>query len=1136
MSDSRLNGTGIKKLATLLTASEMTSGNVSRTIDGNGNITITVSAVAEYADSNNDHFYVHDNVLVVPADSASFSLMTGFDDLFLNDNGKADTEFQEDADGLGFGDIASTIITENTYRKVENEAVGSNTYGMFDQTISKAIATEYIISFVERRAEYVNEDLRILDIEPCTTYATTKTTIEDNIKKMLNYDESSGQKIEFVHMTSAEFISKVEDLCEYDMIYFGLYTDRMNTSNGRTVYNDSSMNGLVYTNIGDIRYDQYSRGLLDTEFANTASHYAVYKNADGQYVVDTSSSKTLRSFNWGDSTDRDNVRYSGNDLTEEKLNAVKNFLKSGSPVVLADDFLTTGADGKTYVYDFKYDKNGKKITGTNGYIDNCSRMYELISDIKDLSNVMTETTVLGSDAKKKTLIRYISLGKPKLTIDAGAKVSGQEYYNTSGSYIVFNFSIENFGSADANATFNVSLYADYNADGRYSAAENIAAHDYKITLNGATQTAKSMTDDDGNDIYYYELSPTDSTTSYRLSYNISSDYVGVLPIKLKVSQSTNAYRYDSEELYFFKSNTTGRKVEIKVLQILAEWGWGNATNDNLGERGVYDGDLDPNSQFYKQLHSEAMKEYDMTIHAMKPSTYLKKIRENPDFLYDEEYDMLILGFADCYYWNVGDSDTVELYNSVSDFIASGKSVLFTHDTTSYNNDPNNNGDNGWAKNALNKSMTADVGFDRYGVFSSHLVSAGIKNLTSTSSTVYKVSDYYSLKLAKEEGTLTKDSYTGAELFQLIVDEAEENHKDIAYKPNSDKTALVTEVHGQSSMTINGNSSGTYLNMNGISGGLPTTTKVEMLNEGQILVYPFNLLNKLDANNIMTVSNTHGQYFQIDMNEDADQDGESDVTVWLSLTGNSEYDAANRDARNNYYIYTKGNVTYSGVGHSRINYDSNVAEIQLYINTMITAYSAGVSEPSISLRQSSDPNSAEINTIYVGMDSKVGDGKLTDANGNVIAEGEVSDGEQIDSGTERVYYAIGDNNVVQGGIKKISVQYYLVFDSKDAAPAEYRDVGEELTVGTTTVFAVEQHWDTYKGSKTTAEAALDNITTGVTYAVDIPYDVLKDDEDEATIWVVATTNIWKNSTSKKPNSTKSAYDYLKVQRIGLFDLD
>jgi hypothetical protein len=278
-------------------------------------------------------------------------------------------------------------------------------------------------------------------------------------------------------------------------------------------------------------------------------------------------------------------------------------------------------------------------------------------------------------------------------------------------------------------------------------------------------------------------------------------------------------------------------------------------------------------------------------------------------------------------------------------------------------------------------------------------------------------------------------------------------------------------------------------------------------------------------NTITVASTHAQYFQLDMNEDLDQDGESDVTVWLSLYGtSSQYTSASRDARNNYYIYTKGNVTYSGVGHSSIDFSTNTTEIKLYINTMITAYSAGVNEPTVSLRQSADPNSAKLSTIYVGMDSKV------DA-----VTGDVDEGEQVDSGTERIYYTISDSNVTQG-IKKISIQYYLVYDSEDEVPAEYKDSCTKLTVGETTVYAVEQHWDTYKGSKTTAESSLDNITTGVAYAVDVPYDVLKDDEDEATIWVVATTNIWKNSTSKKPNSTKSAYDYLKVQRIGLFDLD
>jgi hypothetical protein len=1162
MEDSSLNGTGIKKLAALLTADDIKAGNIIRTGNDDNEIKVSVSSeVTEFEDS--DHFYVNENVLVVPKESQTFAFMKAFEELFLDDSNKDENAFQNDADAIGFGMIASTIINENTSRRLENAANENNNYGFYNQTISKAIATEYIISYLYRQEVDQDTVLRILDVEPCTITTDTEKEIETNIKKMLglststaatqsaatteNTDTTKSNDPVFVHMSSAEFISKVEDLGEYDIIYFGLYTDTMNTKTvndvTRTVFNDSSMDGLVYTNVGDIRYDNFSRGVLDTEFKNKADHYNTLSNPTG--------STTMRDFDWNDSTDRDFVRYSGNDITSEKVKAVEKFIKSGSPVILASNFLTTGGDGKTYVYDFQYDSKGNKITKNgNGYIDNCSRMYELIDAIKDKSNVMTESSLLldeNSDeakkseveAKRKVLKRYAYLGKPTLTVDAGSTDEGEEYYSITDTEITFKFNIENKGSADSDAKFYVYLYADYNADGRYAASENIAANDFKISLNGVTQPAKTTTDEDGNDVYYYELSPTDSTTWYRLTYDISESYIGLLPVKLKVSQSTNAYRYDSEVLYFNKKRSPKQsRVEIHVLQILSSSG--NASC-NMGLKGVYDGTLESYSTFYQQLYNTAeMEDYNITIDAMKATRYLQMYREDPTFL--DNYDMLILGFMDCYVWDMSDADRVEAYQGVSDFIATGKSVLFTHDTTSYNNNPGA-GKSGWALKALNQLIAPEVGFDRYGAYTSNLLRAGIKNLSLDNDTVYLVDDYYSLKLAKAAGTLTQDSYTGKELFQLIVDEAEKNNKDIAYQPNSDKTALVSEVHGQSSMTINGNSDGTYFNTNASSlGGTPTTTKAELLNEGQILVYPFNIMSQLDENNTITIASTHAQYFQIDMNEDLDGDDESDVTVWLSLYGdNPEYAAASRDARNNYYIYTKGNVTYSGVGHSGIDNSNNLTEIQLYINTMITAYSAATSTPTVSLRQSSDPNSAELSTIYIGMDSKV------DA-----ATGAVNEGEQVDSGYERIYYTISDTNVAQGGVKKIAVKYYLVFDKKEDAPAIYQDIGEYLTVDETTVFAVEQNWTTYKGSKTDPEKSLDNITTGVAYACDIPCDILDNlaktvtvggesktiSADEATIWVVATTNIWKQGgdTTKRPSSTKSSYDYLKVQRIGLFDLD
>jgi hypothetical protein len=943
-------------------------------------------------------------------------------------------------------------------------------------------------------------------------------------------------------MSSAEFIGKVEDLSKYDMIYMGLYTDTLNTDEvtGRTVYNDKTMDGLVYTNIGDIQYDVYALGLLDTEYVNWSDHYSFTK------LMNLSGSKEI------DYNGTNYVRYSGNDFTDEKVSAIENFVKSGLPVILADSFLVT-AGGKNYVYDYARNSNGSKDTSSQGYIDNCSKVYELINEIKDSTNVMTETSVAQSSDVQQLLLSYLSIGKPRLTVYAD-NVSGQEYVKTDGEVVSFDFSIENSGSADANATFDCILYADYNADGRYSSTtECIGANDFSITLNGVKQEVKSRTEN-GTTYYYYELSTNNNGSKYHLEYELSSDYVGVIPIKIKVSQSNNAYRYASEERYFYRENTQG-KVKIRVLQIMPT---GGAQQFDMGQ-------LDETSAFYRYLH--ALEDYDISIDSMTAAAYAEMYDTNPNFL--DEYDMLVLGFADCYNFlqvsGYNEAATIKAYQGIEEFIDSGKSVLFTHDTTSYRVNPDENAANKNNKKSagewglvLNYLLPQDVGFDRYGVNESLLLRAGINNLSSEdNTTTYNVSGYQSLRTAKNSSILTKDTYTASELFQLIVKEAEANNKDVAYKPNSDKKTLVSEVQGQSSVAINRNAglTGGLLNVNNAKIELPTTNTTELLNEGQILIYPYNILDEIKKNdNLMTVATTHGQYYQIDMNEDADGDGESDITVWLSLAGDS-YDFAQRDARNNYYIYTKGNVTYSGVGHWNMDsyYDatngSNELEIKLYINTMVVAYQAGAHAPTVTLTGEDD---TELGVIYVGVDSLISE------------SGKVTGVTQVDTGSEKVYFTVKDTNNASGGSKKISVAYYLVYgSSKDDLPEgvtlsngtgnEGEDASAVVTVdgiegvsatavniGTDTnpVYASKCNWQTYSAGGNTQSAS--NITSGAKYYINVPYSIVdKVKNSRAQIYVMATTSLWRenaNPSTAQPTGTYSSYSELYVQRIGLFDLD
>lgn len=69
-------------------------------------------------------------------------------------------------------------------------------------------------------------------------------------------------------------------------------------------------------------------------------------------------------------------------------------------------------------------------------------------------------------------------------------------------------------------------------------------------------------------------------------------------------------------------------------------------------------------------------------------------------------------------------------------------------------------------------------------------------------------------------------------------------------------------------------------------------------------------------------------------------------VWYNLSngaGDSTniYSAKEGDSANNYFIYTKDNVTYSGVGHSG---DMTDDEIRLFINTMISSYRSVADAP------------------------------------------------------------------------------------------------------------------------------------------------------------------------------------------------
>ncbi|NIK77294.1 uncharacterized protein YjdB [Paenibacillus castaneae] len=125
----------------------------------------------------------------------------------------------------------------------------------------------------------------------------------------------------------------------------------------------------------------------------------------------------------------------------------------------------------------------------------------------------------------------------------------------------------------------------------------------------------------------------------------------------------------------------------------------------------------------------------------------------------------------------------------------------------------------------------------------------------------------------------------------------------------------------------------------------TTTKTEKVNDGLLTHFPFLLKDDTQ------VATTHNQYFTLDLEDPT-------VIPWYNMT-----DATYRtpgDSWNHYYTYSKGNVTYSGSGHTNTNFPD--WEQQLFVNTMYRAFMGSNHAPQLTVYSPIEYSQASNNFI------------------------------------------------------------------------------------------------------------------------------------------------------------------------------
>ena len=369
----------IKKLAGLLSCNNFSSLNFTK--DSADNFINWGNDIKYYKVDSGTHKYgfVIGNEYVIPRnyspkDDVPFVLRDDFASAFIKNDDE--TAFVNDAKTENFDEIAEYINSENTSRKKENSTLGKDEYAYYDKKISKAIVLSYIISYADKR-DIINptDSLNILDIEPGTVKNESDALNYDKLKNWLGSRCPEKKKVTITRVTSAEFIGRIEDLNNYDMIYMGLVADNLNYRDGHTVYNDWNMDGLKYSNVGDIvvinpkdvvnywGYDMLKNGhagLLDTDYINNGE------------ALNTQLTLRGNGNNADYLTAPNTYRGSGNDITKQKVSELEDYIKAGFPVVFSDGFFSI---------DYGRGINEK-------YIDNCSNVFTLLCYAKDKDNVL----------------------------------------------------------------------------------------------------------------------------------------------------------------------------------------------------------------------------------------------------------------------------------------------------------------------------------------------------------------------------------------------------------------------------------------------------------------------------------------------------------------------------------------------------------------------------------------------------------------------------------------------------------------------------------------------------------------------------------------------------------------------------
>ena len=872
--------------------------------------------------------YVNGNLFVFDDTDSRMLISNAFikQDLFSEEERNAAENYKP---------ILDEINSENFYLEVAGKTERIST------DITPAAAFRYIINFGDHR-NVTKTSLRVLDLEP---YDFSKLADADRYKNLVN--PSNGSKLETI-----DVIEEVDSICldnraenDPDVVLnstkwlvdnlVSQFADHQDKISVDIMGSKEFIGRNIDLNANyDLIYIGMDTTIMNTEIASVEGKVVkkantIYNdtNMNGLVYAHVGDVQTVQT----PGNSQGDYRLSGNDITSDKVRELKEFVEAGYAVIISDKSLVKNSDGSYSVNTATVDKSSNMykflsevaLYKTDGNYKFFGKNVRLKSDFESQTDV--------AQANRDDFSRYLSISKLNLEYSEDDLPEPYNHDDGSQTYLpidsdgVYRLKYKITLSKDAavgiaDTSYDCKLYIDTNVDGRYHVDECMTG----LTIKDAGGS-EMYVDDNGN----YHLSPGHS---YEIVKEIPDGYTGFLSWKLEFleNQSVNS---DIGEFSKVRNSLTGycavpcgvNKPEINIIQLISGDGVNNLDLSNAAM-----------DQYYSQVPDYKINVYQMTfkefINKDVTKGYTSAETSYIDFL--NSYDMIVMGFRDMYTTGGANADkTSEAVLAIREYALSGRSILFTHDLTNFTLDKYVN----WG-NYITPYLRDVQGMDRY-------------NWVST----------FTYKPIPDE-----DKYK----YTTVFDES------------NLKGESTGEIAGYSSTTILDKEWGTKRNLSEVARfsnkdyhNSKLVTKVSKLNSGQITEYPFKIEDELP------VSKTHGQYFQLNMETDSRDDIDNDdVVVWYTLSHDAFYDSVPMDGRNNYYIFNKGNITYTGSGHDNVTEDG---EKKLFVNTLVAAYRTGLHAPKVYYKEAEYKTSATITSKYIPYDMAINGTEVVGYVGNTL---------------------------------------------------------------------------------------------------------------------------------------------------------